>query len=176
MKEILGGNARVVTRRAQLLKRGRNVFGCSKKIVARSFAHILNPINPSASAFRPLAVTPVGDQQRTVVVDDQIGRLTFTDDIAGGIRHLLTSAAPYGTYNLTGGGAPASWADIAAEVYELNGQDSKAVSGVSTEQYFANANGPVAPRQRWSVLDLGKIEATGYSPRDWRDSLRDHLG
>ena len=110
------------------------------------------------------------------VVDDQIGRLTFTDDIAGGIRHLLTSAAPYGTYNLTGGGAPASWADIAAEVYELTGHDRTAVSGVSTEQYFANATGPVAPRPRWSVLDLGKIEATGYSPRDWRESLRDHLG
>ena len=109
------------------------------------------------------------------VVDDQIGRLTFTDDIAGGIRHLLTSAAPYGTYNLTGGGAPASWADIAAEVYELTGHDRTAVSGVSTEQYFANATGPVAPRPRWSVLDLGKIEATGYSPRDWRESLRDHL-
>ena len=110
------------------------------------------------------------------VVDDQIGRLTFTDDIAGGIRHLLTSAAPYGTYNLTGGGAPASWADIAAEVYELTGHDRTAVSGVSTEQYFANATGPVAPRPRWSVLDLGKIEAAGYSPRDWRKSLRDHLG
>ncbi|MEW2013334.1 MULTISPECIES: bifunctional dTDP-4-dehydrorhamnose 3,5-epimerase family protein/NAD(P)-dependent oxidoreductase [Microbacterium] len=110
------------------------------------------------------------------VVDDQIGRLTFTDDIAGGIRHLLTSAAPYGTYNLTGGGAPASWADIAAEVYELTGHDRTAVSGVSTEQYFANATAPVAPRPRWSVLDLGKIEATGYSPRDWRESLRDHLG
>ena len=109
------------------------------------------------------------------VVDDQIGRLTFTDDIAGGIRHLLTGAAPYGTYNLTGGGAPASWADIAAEVYELTGHDRTAVSGVSTEQYFANATGPVAPRPRWSVLDLGKIEATGYSPRDWRESLRDHL-
>ncbi len=41
------------------------------------------------------------------VVDDQVGRLTFTDDIARGIRHLLERGAPYGTYNLTGGGEPA---------------------------------------------------------------------
>ena len=39
------------------------------------------------------------------VVDDQIGRLTFTADIAA--RHPPPAATParrYGTYNLTGGG------------------------------------------------------------------------
>ena len=35
------------------------------------------------------------------VVDDQVGRLTFTDELARGIRHLVTTAAPAGTYNLT---------------------------------------------------------------------------
>ncbi|MCM3695729.1 sugar nucleotide-binding protein [Microbacterium oleivorans] len=109
------------------------------------------------------------------VVDDQIGRLTFTDDIAGGIRHLLATDAPAGIYNLTGSGDPASWAEIAGEVYALTGHDRDAVTGVSTDAYFANADHPVAPRPRWSVLDLGKIEATGYAPRDWRESLRDYL-
>ena len=50
------------------------------------------------------------------VVNDQIGRLTFTQDIAAGIRHLLESGAGYGTYNLTNDGEPQSWADIAADV------------------------------------------------------------
>jgi dTDP-4-dehydrorhamnose reductase len=49
------------------------------------------------------------------VVNDQIGRLSFTADIAAGIRHLLESGAAYGTYNLTNDGEPQSWADIAAD-------------------------------------------------------------
>ncbi|OAH49507.1 dTDP-4-dehydrorhamnose reductase [Microbacterium oleivorans] len=109
------------------------------------------------------------------VVDDQIGRLTFTGDLARGIRHLLDVEAPAGVYNLTGGGDAASWAQIAAEVYAQTGHDGTQVTGVSTEEYFASASGPVAPRPRWSVLDLAKIEATGFAPRDWRDSLRDYL-
>jgi len=111
------------------------------------------------------------------VVDDQIGRLTFTDEIARGIRHLLeTDAAPYGTYNLTGAGDPASWADIAAEVYSLVGADRGRVTGVSTEAYFASIEGVIAPRPRWSVLDLTKIEATGFVPAPWRVSLKEYLG
>lgn len=109
------------------------------------------------------------------VVDDQIGRLTFADDLAAGIRHLLATGAAYGTYNLTGSGDHASWADIAAEVYELTGHDRAAVTGVSTADYFASATDPVAPRPRWSVLDLGKIEVAGFAPRDWRDALRSYL-
>ena len=41
------------------------------------------------------------------VVDDQIGRPTFTADLAAGIAHLLRSRAPFGTYNLTNAGEPA---------------------------------------------------------------------
>ena len=110
------------------------------------------------------------------VVDDQIGRLTFTADLARGIRHLLDVDAPAGVYNLTGGGEAVSWAQIAAEVYAQTGHDPAQVTGVSTEEYFASASGAVAPRPRWSVLDLAKIEATGFAPRDWRDSLRAYLG
>ncbi|WP_065570903.1 dTDP-4-dehydrorhamnose reductase [Microbacterium oleivorans] len=110
------------------------------------------------------------------VVDDQIGRLTFTADLARGIRHLVDVEAPAGIYNLTGGGEAVSWAQIAAEVYAQTGHDPAQVTGVSTEEYFASASGAVAPRPRWSVLDLAKIEATGFAPRDWRDSLRAYLG
>ena len=109
------------------------------------------------------------------VVDDQVGRLTFTEDIARGIRHLVETAAPFGTYNLTGSGEPSSWAQIASDVYELTGNDPDRVSGVSTEAYFAGADAPVSPRPRWSVLDLTKIEATGFTPTPVGESLRRYL-
>ena len=109
------------------------------------------------------------------VVDDQTGRLTFADDIARGIRHLLESDAPDGIYHLTGAGDPATWADIAREVYRLTGHDPARVTGVTTEEYFSSATGPVAPRPRNSVLDLAKIEATGFTPRAWTDALSAYL-
>ena len=109
------------------------------------------------------------------VVDDQVGRLTFTDQLASGIRHLLDASAPYGVYNLTGAGVPASWADIARAVYAITGHDPSRVTGVSTEAYFAGATSPVAPRPHSSVLDLAKIEATGFTLRDAAESLREYL-
>ena len=109
------------------------------------------------------------------VVDDQFGRLTFTEDIARGIRHLLESDAASGVYNLTGAGEPQSWADIARRVFEITGHDPARVTGVSTDEYFSSAAGPVAPRPRNSVLDLTKIQATGYGSSEADVALARYL-
>ncbi|MBP2437078.1 dTDP-4-dehydrorhamnose 3,5-epimerase [Microbacterium amylolyticum] len=109
------------------------------------------------------------------VVDDQVGRLTFTSELARGIRHLIETDAPFGIYNLTGGGEPRSWADIARRVFELTGHDPQRVTPVSTAEYFANAAGPIAPRPANSVLDLTKIERSGFRPQNADDSLRSYL-
>lgn len=107
------------------------------------------------------------------VVDDQFGRLSFTEDIAKGIDHLITTEAPYGTYNLTNSGPVQSWADIAAEVYELSGISRAAVTGVSTERYFKDKAS--APRPRLSSLNLDKIQAAGFTPPSSSDRLREYL-
>ncbi|MFK4805823.1 sugar nucleotide-binding protein [Microbacterium sp. ZW CA_36] len=109
------------------------------------------------------------------VVDDQVGRLTFTPEIARGIRHLVDSGAPYGTYNLTGNGAPTSWADVAREVFRLTGHDPQRVTGVTATEYFATATAPVAPRPANSVLDLAKITATGFDAEPASDALARYL-
>ncbi|MEV7631675.1 bifunctional dTDP-4-dehydrorhamnose 3,5-epimerase family protein/NAD(P)-dependent oxidoreductase [Microbacterium sp. NPDC089318] len=109
------------------------------------------------------------------VVDDQHGRLTFADDIARGIRHLLEVDAPYGTYNLTSDGPPSTWADIARDVYRLTGHDPERVAPVTTDLYYGSANGPVAPRPRNSVLDLRKLIVTGFTPQTMSAGLRAHL-
>ena len=108
------------------------------------------------------------------VVDDQIGRLTFTQDLAQAIQHLLQTQAPYGTYNLTNEGPASSWADIARQVYALTGHNPESVTGVSTEEYFSGKQG-TAPRPLWSMLDLTKIEATGFTPPSWEVRLREYL-
>ncbi|MGO4190904.1 sugar nucleotide-binding protein [Arthrobacter sp. YAF17] len=108
------------------------------------------------------------------VVNDQIGRLSFTEDIAAGIRHLLQSGAAFGSYNLTNDGAPQSWAEIAADVYELSGQPRDAVTGVSTAEYFRDK--PAAPRPLNSVLELTKIKNSGFQPRLAVDALAAYCG
>jgi dTDP-4-dehydrorhamnose 3,5-epimerase len=104
------------------------------------------------------------------VVNDQIGRLTFTDDLARGIKHLVDTNAPFGTYNLTNEGDPVSWADVAKEVYQLSGHSRDEVTGVTTEQYYEGKPG-IAPRPLNSTLGLSKIKATGFTPRDWKEAL-----
>ncbi len=109
------------------------------------------------------------------VVNDQVGRLTFTDTLARGIKHLLATSAPYGTYNLTNEGQSASWADIAKIVFEKSGKSPSDVQPVSTAEYFADRPN-TAKRPLQSTLDLTKIEKTGFMPEDWRDKLDKLLG
>lgn len=110
------------------------------------------------------------------VVDDQVGRLTFTSELARAIRHLLeTRAPPHGTYNVTGNGKVTSWADVARRTFELAGHDPNRVSGVSTAEYFSTATNPVSPRPASGVLDLTKIESTGFVPADADESLQNYV-
>ncbi|WP_236968041.1 sugar nucleotide-binding protein [Microbacterium aurantiacum] len=110
------------------------------------------------------------------VVNDQTGRLTFTTDLAQGIHHLLTASAAYGIYNLTGTGQPTTWYDIARHVYQHTGHNPDRVTPVTTEQYYANTTGPIAPRPHNSLLNTDKLIATGFTPGDAVESLRGHLG
>lgn len=109
------------------------------------------------------------------VVDDQTGRLTFTVDIAAAIRLLLEQDAPSGIYNVTGSGEPATWCDIAREVFRLTGNDPKRVAGVSTSDYFAASTAPVSPRPRNSVLDLSRVQALGIPTPSWESRLEEYL-
>jgi dTDP-4-dehydrorhamnose reductase len=110
---------------------------------------------------------------RPAVVEDQYGRLTFTDDLARAVRHLLEVSAAYGTYNLTSTGPTTTWAEIAREVYAARGADPAAVSGTTTEAYAAGKN--LAPRPRHSTLGLDRITATGFFPVEGGQALRRYL-
>ena len=151
------------------------VAGCARHYIMRSswvigegknFAKTMSALSDKVAA---------GDLERVTVVDDQLGRLTFTRDMAAAIFHVLDTRAPYGTYDCTGSGAVKSWADIARACFEAkNGNGDKVVS-VSTADYYASAEGPVAPRPRFSALDLSKLEAAGFCMPDWEEELGEYL-
>ena len=153
------------------------VAGCPAHYVVRSSWVIgdgRNFVRTMAGLSRRCA-DPADSLERVTVVDDQLGRLTFTDQMAEGIFALLDAHAPYGTYNLTGSGRVASWAQIAREVFEFTCGNGDAVMPVTTTEYYASAAGPVSPRPVHSDLDLSKIRAAGFTPRDWEDELWEYL-
>jgi len=48
------------------------------------------------------------------------------------------------------------------------------VTGVTTADYYAGKTG-IAPRPLQSTLNLDKIKATGFMPRDWQTALKEYL-
>ncbi len=151
------------------------VGGCPKHYILRSSWVIGDGKNFAKTMCMLSDKVAAGDLPQVTVVDDQLGRLTFTDQMAAAIFHVLDTHAPYGTYNMTGSGAVKSWADIAKACFDAKNGNGEKVVPVSTADYYASAEGPIAPRPHYSALDLSKLEAVGFIPRDWEEELAEYL-
>ena len=108
------------------------------------------------------------------VVHDQIGRLTFTSELVRIIDHLLSTQAPFGTYNATNDGPLESWADITRRIFKLAGRNDLTVTNTTTAEYFAGKNG-IAPRPLGSNMSLDKLHSTGFTSCDWTHDLKDYI-
>lgn len=121
--------------------------------------------------------TMIGLAKRDIspsVVNDQVGRLTFTSTLVNAIDHLLTTAAAFGTYNVSDGGESASWADVTRAIFSELGRSDLTVTDTTTAEYFAGKP-DAAPRPLQSTMDLRKIEASGLTLPDWRANLHDYI-
>ncbi len=159
-----------------------NVYGQTKaaadQIVASTPRHYIVRTSWVIGAGRNFVRTMATLAQRGVdprVVNDQRGRLTFASELAAAIDHLVSETAPYGTYNVTGGGPVRSWAEIARRVFDLAGKDPSRVTGVSTSEYNKTAATAGAKRPSNSALDLTKIESTGFRPASNDDALSEYI-
>ncbi|GGF51569.1 dTDP-4-dehydrorhamnose reductase [Marmoricola endophyticus] len=103
------------------------------------------------------------------VVDDQVGRLSFADELARATAHLLQARPACGTYHVTNGGQTRSWCDYARMVFAAAGRDAGDVTAVSTEEYAAGK--VLSPRPAYSTLSLQRIRATGFEPVDADEAL-----
>ena len=162
------------------------VGGCPRHYLVRSSWVVGEGRNfaRTMAALSDRVADPADGLSRVTVVDDQLGRLTFTRDMAAAILWLLgyrdgdlepSAPAAYGTYDLTNSGPVESWADIARRVFERANGNGDAVVPVSTAEYYASAEGPVAPRPAHSALDLSRLEAIGFAPEDWTVRLGEYL-
>ena len=149
------GDAAVSTLGTHYILRTSWVVGEGKNFVATMREHARSGESPS-------------------VVNDQFGRLTFTEEIARAVDFVLREKVPFGTYNVSNSGDLASWFDIAQRVYALTGHDPDMVQSVSSAEYL-DAHKGVAVRPINSALDLSKIVAAGFHPRDQFEALAAYL-
>lgn len=109
------------------------------------------------------------------VVSDQIGRITYSEELAKGIIKLLGKNPKSGIYNLTGSGKSCSWADLAKEIFDIKKKKVK-ITSITTKQYIKTSQSKkIAPRPKNSKLDLCKIKKIGFNPVDWKKSLEEYL-
>ena len=105
------------------------------------------------------------------VIDDQIGRPTYTNDLATLICEMILTNK-YGIYHVSNEGEYISWADFATAIFKEANKDIKIIP-VSTEEYN---NQTKADRPKNSRFDTSKIELNGFNKLPtWYDALRRYL-
>lgn len=121
--------------------------------------------------------TMLGLAQKSIsptVVADQIGRLTFTEELVRAIDHLLTMQAEFGTYNVTNSGAPMSWADITRQIFDMAGYQELTVTDITTSEYYLDKIN-IAPRPLQSTMSLEKLQNTNFQSEDWQKNLQHYI-
>lgn len=100
------------------------------------------------------------------VVNDQVGRPTWTRTLAEFMTFVVDEKAPFGVYHLSNENS-CSWYEFAKEI--LKDTDVE-VLPVSSEEFPQKATRP-----QYSVMDLSKAEALGFKIPTWQEALSQML-
>ena len=109
------------------------------------------------------------ERERLEVVDDQVGRPTWTGTLANAMVELMMRGAE-GILHVTDGGEPVTWHGVAREIVERTGAGAQVVP-------VASARFPrPARRPAYSVLDCSAAEGIlGAAMPEWREVLGRYL-
>ena len=103
---------------------------------------------------------------KLTVVNDQLGRPTWTRTLAEFILHLIAVEATYGVYHLSND-ETATWFDFAKEILKDTAVEVEPVTSAAFQQK--------AYRPKHSVMNLEKAKATGFEIPSWREALKRFL-
>jgi len=103
---------------------------------------------------------------KLTVVNDQLGRPTWTRTLAEFMLHLVDVKATYGVYHLSNAGTT-TWFEFAREILKNTDVDVAPVTSAEFPQK--------AYRPRHSVMSLDKAESTGFEILNWREALNAFL-
>lgn len=104
------------------------------------------------------------------VVDDQFGIPTYTKDLAIYCKHLTETDEPNGIYHFSSRGEPISWARLAESIFIIKSIDCR-VDRITTEEFNKMRGGVIAPRPKYSALELDP----NLYIRSWPLCLNDYL-
>jgi len=125
--------------------------------------------SPFGSNFVKTMRRLAAEKDEISVVADQWGRPTLAADIAAAcLRAAAGEAALQGLFHLAGAD-DAVWADVAEHVFQdcLRRTGGRpALKRITTADYPTPAARPANSR-----LDTARLQATGWSPRPWRDGV-----
>ncbi|MBC6298295.1 dTDP-4-dehydrorhamnose reductase [Listeria sp. FSL L7-1517] len=96
------------------------------------------------------------------VVNDQLGRPTYTYDLADFIRFTIEKNPDYGIYQFSNNGT-ATWFDFATEILK----DKDVTVKPCTSAEFPQK----AERPKTSIMSLDKVEQLGFTIPSWQDAL-----
>ncbi|MGM9908647.1 MAG: dTDP-4-dehydrorhamnose reductase [Limosilactobacillus vaginalis] len=106
------------------------------------------------------------DHDRLTVVNDQVGRPTWTRTLAKFMLYAVQHQIPYGYYQLSNDGS-CSWYEFASEILKDQSVD---VQPVTSAEYPQKAYRP-----RHSIMSLAKVKKAGFSPLSWQEALQDFI-
>lgn len=156
-----------------------NVYGKSKLEGERALREVLTRcfivrtswvFGENGNHFIKAMLNAGKQYKEVVVVNDQIGRPTYTLDLAQLLVDMAESEA-YGCYHASNEGEFISWADFAKEIFAQAGYKVR-VMPVSTEEYRKSK----AVRPLNSRLVTDKLAKQGFQLLPpWTDALRRYL-
>lgn len=100
------------------------------------------------------------------IVNDQVGRPTWTRTLAEFMIHLIRTKQEYGTYHLSNDGS-CSWYEFAKEILK---DEPVEVKPISSKEFPQKARRP-----KTSIMSLDKTKKTGFIITHWNDALHDFL-
>ncbi|MBS0958845.1 dTDP-4-dehydrorhamnose reductase [Leuconostoc pseudomesenteroides] len=103
---------------------------------------------------------------KLTVVNDQLGRPTWTRTLAEFMLHLIVVEATYGIYHLSND-ETATWFDFAKEILKDMAVEVEPVTSAAFPQK--------AYRPKHSVMNLEKAKSTGFEIPSWREALQSFL-
>lgn len=103
---------------------------------------------------------------KLTVVNDQLGRPTWTRTLAEFMLHLIAVEATYGIYHLSND-ETATWFEFAKEILKDTAVEVEPVTSAAFSQK--------AYRPKHSVMNLEKAKATGFEIPNWREALHKFL-
>ncbi|MGY3703540.1 dTDP-4-dehydrorhamnose reductase [Vagococcus martis] len=100
------------------------------------------------------------------VVNDQVGRPTWTKSLAEFMTYLVQNNCEYGTYHFSNDDI-CTWYEFAQEILQ---DDNVTISPVTSDQFITKA-----ARPEYSIMDLEKAKSTGYEIISWKTALQHFL-